>query len=87
MVYRLMLKYGLDKDDIDFIKLGKTQSSHLLPSNISSNILRIIRGIQSRFCLVGLKMLLTQGLGAVYYWLSLFSHIFLAFHLQSPNCQ
>ncbi len=49
MAHRLMLKYGLDKDDIDFIKLGKTQSSHLLPANISSNILRVIRGINTRF--------------------------------------
>ncbi|MBD1575698.1 MULTISPECIES: DUF2786 domain-containing protein [Vibrio] len=49
MAHNLMLKYGLDKDDIDFIKLGKTQSSHLLPANISSNLLRIIRGINTRF--------------------------------------
>ncbi len=26
MAHRLMLKYGLDKDDIEFIKMGKTQS-------------------------------------------------------------
>lgn len=36
MAHRLMLKYGLDKDDIEFIKMGKTQSTHLLPTNISS---------------------------------------------------
>ncbi len=49
MAHRLMLKYGLDKDDIEFIKLGKTQSSHLLPASISSGILRIIRGINTKF--------------------------------------
>ncbi|MGY2572134.1 DUF2786 domain-containing protein [Vibrio sp. C8] len=49
MAHRLMLKYGLDKDDIEFIKLGKTQSSHLLPTSISSGILRIIRGINTKF--------------------------------------
>ncbi|GAL34204.1 hypothetical protein JCM19240_1112 [Vibrio maritimus] len=36
MAHRLMLKYGLDKDDIEFIKMGKTQSTHLLPTTISS---------------------------------------------------
>jgi hypothetical protein len=49
MAHSLMLKYGLDKDDIDFIKLGKTQSSHLLPASISSNLLRVIRGINTKF--------------------------------------
>jgi hypothetical protein len=49
MAHSLMLKYGLDKDDIDFIKLGKTQSSHLLPATISSNLLRVIRGINTKF--------------------------------------
>jgi hypothetical protein len=49
MAHRLMLKYGLNKDDIEFIKMGKTQSSHLLPAQISSSILRIIRGINTRF--------------------------------------
>ncbi|MGX9415922.1 DUF2786 domain-containing protein [Vibrio sp. RC27] len=49
MAHRLMLKYGLDKDDIEFIKMGKTQSSHLLPASISHNILRIIRGINTKF--------------------------------------
>ncbi|PNH94289.1 transcriptional regulator [Vibrio diazotrophicus] len=49
MAHRLMLKYGLDKDDIEFIKLGKTQSSNLLPASISSGILRIIRGINTKF--------------------------------------
>ena len=49
MAHRLMLKYGLDKDDIEFIKMGKTQSTHLLPANVGSNILRIIRGINTKF--------------------------------------
>jgi hypothetical protein len=49
MAHRLMLKYGLDKDDIEFIKMGKTQSTHLLPANISSTLLRIIRGINTKF--------------------------------------
>ncbi|MGL5653926.1 MAG: DUF2786 domain-containing protein [Vibrio sp.] len=49
MAHNLMLKYGLDKDDIEFIKMGKTQSSHLLPATISSGILRVIRGINTRF--------------------------------------
>lgn len=49
MAHRLMLKYGLDKDDIEFIRMGKTQSTHLLPASISSAILRIIRGINTKF--------------------------------------
>ncbi|WP_261817267.1 DUF2786 domain-containing protein [Vibrio gallicus] len=49
MAHSLMLKYGLEKDDIEFIKMGKTQSSHLLPANISHTLLRIIRGINSKF--------------------------------------
>ncbi|CAM3586307.1 hypothetical protein VA7868_04303 [Vibrio aerogenes CECT 7868] len=49
MAHRLMLKYGLNTDDIEFIKMGKTQSSHLLPTQINNNILRIIRGINTRF--------------------------------------
>lgn len=49
MAHRLMLKYGLNKDDIEFIKMGKTQSTHLLPASISSGILRIIRGINTKF--------------------------------------
>ena len=49
MAHRLMLKYGLDKDDIEFIKMGKTQSSHLLPASISSTLLRVIRGINTKF--------------------------------------
>ncbi len=49
MAHRLMLKYGLDKDDIEFIKMGKTLSSHLLPANVTPSILKIIRGINSRF--------------------------------------
>jgi hypothetical protein len=49
MAHRLMLKYGLNKDDIEFIKMGKTLSSHLLPAQIGSHILRIIRGINTKF--------------------------------------
>ncbi|MCL9774859.1 DUF2786 domain-containing protein [Vibrio methylphosphonaticus] len=49
MAHNLMLKYGLDKDDIEFIKMGKTQSTHLLPANISSTLLRVIRGINTKF--------------------------------------
>lgn len=49
MAHRLMIKYGLDKDDIEFIKMGKTQSTHLLPTSISSTILRVIRGINTKF--------------------------------------
>ncbi|ASA54281.1 DUF2786 domain-containing protein [Vibrio gazogenes] len=49
MAHSLMLKYGLHKDDIEFIKMGKTQSSHLLPTQISSHLLRIIRGINTKF--------------------------------------
>ncbi|KII75749.1 DUF2786 domain-containing protein [Vibrio renipiscarius] len=49
MAHSLMLKYGLDKDDIEFIKMGKTQSTHLLPANVSSTLLRVIRGINTKF--------------------------------------
>jgi len=49
MAHRLMIKYGLEPDDIEFIKMGKTVSETLLPSSISQNILRIIRGINTRF--------------------------------------
>ncbi|KZX69984.1 transcriptional regulator [Vibrio sp. HI00D65] len=49
MAHNLMLKYGLEKDDIEFIKMGKTQSTHLLPANISSTLLRVIRGINTKF--------------------------------------
>ncbi|UJF17766.1 DUF2786 domain-containing protein [Vibrio sp. SS-MA-C1-2] len=49
MAHRLMLKYGLEPDDIEFIKMGKTISETLLPTSISSSILRIIRGINTRF--------------------------------------
>nr|WP_275440522.1 DUF2786 domain-containing protein [Vibrio sp. Of7-15] len=60
MAHRLMLKYGLDKDDIEFIKLGKTTSTHLLPAEINSTILRIIRGINTRF---GVEAVLTNHKG------------------------
>ena len=49
MAHRLMLKYGLEQDDIEFIQMGKTKSATLLPSDISSHILKIIRGINRRF--------------------------------------
>lgn len=49
MAHSLMLKYGLDKDDIEFIKMGKTQSTHLLPASITSSLLRVIRGINTKF--------------------------------------
>ncbi len=49
MAHSLMAKYGLSADDIEFIKMGKTQSTHLLPANISQSILRIIRGINTKF--------------------------------------
>jgi hypothetical protein len=49
MAHSLMLKYGLDKDDIEFIKMGKTKSTHLLPASINSSLLRVIRGINTKF--------------------------------------
>ncbi|MGB6291487.1 MAG: DUF2786 domain-containing protein [Vibrio anguillarum] len=49
MAHSLMLKYGLDKDDIEFINMGKTQSTHLLPASIASSLLRVIRGINTKF--------------------------------------
>lgn len=49
MAERLMRKHGLDQDDIDFISMGKTRSEKLLPASISQSILKIIRGINSRF--------------------------------------
>ncbi|MDN3610175.1 DUF2786 domain-containing protein [Vibrio ostreicida] len=60
MAHSLMLKYGLDKDDIEFIKMGKTKSTHLLPSNISSTLLRIIRSINTKF---GVEAVLTNHKG------------------------
>ncbi|GAL03511.1 hypothetical protein JCM19237_6405 [Photobacterium aphoticum] len=35
MAHRLMLKYGLEKDDIEFIQMGKTKTATLLPTDIS----------------------------------------------------
>ncbi len=49
MAHRLMLKYGLEQDDIALIKMGKTRSTHLLPANVSHTLLRIIRTINSKF--------------------------------------
>ncbi|MGF1689999.1 DUF2786 domain-containing protein [Photobacterium kagoshimensis] len=60
MAHRLMLKYGLDKDDVEFIKMGKTKSKTLLPSDVSPQILKIIRGINRRF---GVECVLTNYKG------------------------
>lgn len=60
MAHRLMLKYGLDKDDVEFIKMGKTKSKTLLPSNVNPQILKIIRGINRRF---GVECVLTNYKG------------------------
>ncbi|AMG31804.1 DUF2786 domain-containing protein [Grimontia hollisae] len=60
MAQRLMKKYGLDQDDIDFISMGKTTSDTLLPSSISDAILKIIRGINTRF---GVECVLTNYKG------------------------
>lgn len=60
MAHRLMLKYGLEKDDIEFIKMGKTKSATLLPTDISQSILKIIRGINRRF---GVECVLTNYKG------------------------
>ncbi|MFM2482331.1 DUF2786 domain-containing protein [Celerinatantimonas sp. YJH-8] len=49
MAERLMRKHGLEQSDIDFIRMGTTSAKQLLPSQPSQNILRIIRGINSRF--------------------------------------
>ncbi len=60
MAHRLMLKYGLEKDDIEFIKMGKTKSATLLPTDISQSILKIIRGINRR---LGVECVLTNYKG------------------------
>ncbi|MGR2767271.1 DUF2786 domain-containing protein [Photobacterium ganghwense] len=60
MAHRLMLKYGLDKDDIEFIQMGKTKTTTLLPADISQTILKIIRGINRRF---GVECVLTNHKG------------------------
>ncbi|PSW10748.1 DUF2786 domain-containing protein [Photobacterium sanctipauli] len=60
MAHRLMLKYGLEQDDIEFIQMGKTKASTLLPSDISPQILKIIRGINRRF---GVECVLTNHKG------------------------
>lgn len=49
MAHVLMQKYGLDKEDFELIKMGKTQSHCLLPESIDSHTLRVIRGINSKF--------------------------------------
>ncbi|PKF49866.1 DUF2786 domain-containing protein [Enterovibrio nigricans] len=60
MAQSLMRKYGLDQDDIDFISMGKTTSETLLPNSISDAILKIIRGINTRF---GVECVLTNHKG------------------------
>ncbi|MDD1791714.1 DUF2786 domain-containing protein [Enterovibrio makurazakiensis] len=60
MAQSLMKKYGLDQDDIDFIRMGKTTSETLLPTSISDAILKIIRGINTRF---GVECVLTNHKG------------------------
>ena len=60
MAQSLMKKYGLDQDDINFISMGKTTSHTLLPTAVSEPILKIIRGINSRF---GVECVLTQYKG------------------------
>ncbi|MCQ1058958.1 DUF2786 domain-containing protein [Photobacterium sp. DNB23_23_1] len=60
MAHRLMLKYGLEQDDIEFIKMGKTKTKTLLPADISQQILKIIRGINRRF---GVECVLTNHKG------------------------
>ncbi|WP_413112837.1 DUF2786 domain-containing protein [Thaumasiovibrio sp. DFM-14] len=60
MAHRLMLKYGLDKEDIDLIKMGKTISQTLLPADVSNQILKIIRGINRKF---GVECVLTNHKG------------------------
>nr|WP_086938864.1 DUF2786 domain-containing protein [Thaumasiovibrio occultus] len=60
MAHRLMLKYGLDKADIEFIQMGKTISQTLLPTNVSAQILKIIRGINTKF---GVECVLTGHKG------------------------
>ncbi|MFM2485884.1 DUF2786 domain-containing protein [Celerinatantimonas yamalensis] len=49
MAERLMRKHGLEQSDIDFIRMGTTRAKQLLPAQPGANILRIIRGINSRF--------------------------------------
>ncbi|MDV5168720.1 DUF2786 domain-containing protein [Photobacterium rosenbergii] len=60
MAHRLMLKYGLEQDDIEFIQMGKTKTQTLLPADISQQILKIIRGINRRF---GVECVLTNHKG------------------------
>ncbi|MBC7004918.1 DUF2786 domain-containing protein [Photobacterium sp. BZF1] len=60
MAHRLMLKYGLEQDDIEFIQMGKTKTQTLLPADISQQILKIIRGINRKF---GVECVLTNHKG------------------------
>ncbi|WP_026960373.1 MULTISPECIES: DUF2786 domain-containing protein [Aliagarivorans] len=49
MAQSLMRKHGLEQADIELIQMGKTSGQTLLPADVGSNILKIIRGINSRF--------------------------------------
>lgn len=60
MAQSLMRKYGLDQDDIEFIKMGQTTAKTLLPTNVNESILKIIRGINTRF---GVECVLTNHKG------------------------
>ena len=60
MAQTLMRKYGLDQDDIDFISMGKTTATTLLPSNVPDTVIKIIRGINTRF---GVECVLTNHKG------------------------
>ncbi len=60
MAQSLMRKYGLNQDDIEFIKMGQTRAKTLLPTNVNENILKIIRGINVRF---GVECVLTNHKG------------------------
>ncbi len=60
MAQVLMKKYGLDQDDIDFISMGKTTAQTLLPTNLPDGVVKIIRGINTRF---GVECVLTNYKG------------------------
>lgn len=49
MAERLMRKHGFEQTDIEFIRMGTTSAKQLLPAQPNQHILRIIRGINSRF--------------------------------------
>ncbi len=60
MAQSLMKKYGLNQDDIEFIKMGQTRAKTLLPTSVNESILKIIRGINTRF---GVECVLTNHKG------------------------